>query len=599
MERSAGHDDARLVRPRLLGRRGFLGLGAVAAAALAGCTPGTVGTPATTPGPTGDPEPLVFRFGTAAAPETLDPALAVDNESFRITRQVFETLVGVDPNTGAPTPALATGWTVSDDGLRYRFTLRQGVLFHDGTAFDAEACVANFQRWASLPPELGARPGQAFDSVFHHHPQPPAPVVADTGGQDTLADRAEALEDAEVEGIVGEVLDGASYFAGCTAVDPMTFELRLRAPLTGLIEALTMAGFGIASPRALEELAADEVELDENGAPRSAFGAAPVGTGPFAFAQVDGDRVVLESFDGHWQDRGQVDTVEFGVLRDAGSRLRSLRRGDIDGYDMVTLDELRELVRGGQQLLQRDPFSVFFLGMNQQNAVLADVSVRQAVAHAVDRQRLIERFFISGTKEARSFLPPSLGVPSPEGYYGYNPDAARELLAEAGYDGEPVPFTYPLGITRAYLPLPERIYAELSRQLSAVGITIRPVPVPWSEGYLQQVLGGEQPGFNLLGWSGSYRDPDHFLSSIFGASARQFGYAPTALRTQITTARSMAPGDERTEAYRAIGELLAADLPALPIAYPISAVAVGQSVTSYPSSPVLDEVFDRVNVVTD
>ena len=96
----------------------------------------------------------MFTFGTASQPLGLDPALVSDIESYRITRQVLEGLVGVDQTTGEPTPLLATEWTPSDDGLAYTFKLREKVTFQDGTAFDAAAVCSNFNRWFNFPDTL-------------------------------------------------------------------------------------------------------------------------------------------------------------------------------------------------------------------------------------------------------------------------------------------------------------------------------------------------------------------------------------------------------------------------------------------------------------
>ncbi|GER21875.1 ABC transporter substrate-binding protein [Zafaria cholistanensis] len=554
-------------------RRSFLGLGAVVAATLAGCSAAPTGSPpASATGPVAGPKLQSFVFGTPAVPRTLDPALAADADTFRITRQIFEGLVGVDPDTGSPTPALATGWSVSGNGLAYTFTLREGIRFHDGTDFDAAAVVANFTRWASLPATDSGWAALTFESVFHQHQRVPA-----EDGSGTVP---------------------AGHFRSIRATGPHTVVLTLRRPLPTLIEALTMPGFGIASPAALGETGADTLNVDKHGRVASGFGERPVGTGPFAFAGRDGDTVTLKAHAGHWRGGGQIGTATFRALRDPDSRLRALRRKDIDGYDLVTVDGLRDLVRGGQQVVQRDPFSILYLGMHQSNEFLALDEVRRAAAHAVNRQSLVDAFFISGTKEARSFVPPSLGIPNPETYRGYDPQQARQLLASAGYDGEPIPFAYPLNVTRAYLPLPERIYAEISRQLTAVGFTIRPVPIPWDEGYLEQVRAGRHKGFHLMGFSGGYRDPDNFLGALFGAPSAEFGYTDAEVRRRIFEARTLPAGEQRTRAYQEIGERLATDLPALPLAYPISALALSDRVRNYPSSPVLDETFDRVGLAT-
>ncbi|WP_309081960.1 ABC transporter substrate-binding protein [Zhihengliuella sp.] len=554
-----------------------LGLGATGVAALTGCTPAAEpARPTAGPASAG---PVTFRVGTPAGPASLDPAVVADAESHRVTRQLFEGLVGVDPDSGAPAPALAEAWEVSDDGLTYTFTLRDGVRFHDGTELTGDVVVHNFERWAG-----GEAPGDgafvAFDTIFHHQ-NAAVPAVderVEDPGTPTMGELTEAALD-RIPEPPQAILDGASYYKSCTAPDRLTVVLELNAPLTGLIQALTVPGLALAAPSSTAE--------------------APVGTGPYRFAGLDEETTVLERFADHWRAEefpDAVDRVELRVLRDAPSRLRSLSRGDVHGYDTVTAHEMRDLVRAGQQIVQRDPFSVLYLGMNQVSGPLRSLDVRRAAAHSIQHSDAWQRLFIAGTEQARSFLPPSLGVEAPETYYGYDPTTATAFLETAGYDGEPIPFLYPLDVSRGYLPLPELVYAELSAQLTAVGFVLEPVPIRWEDGYIDAVLSGEHAGFHLLGWNGSYRDPDHFLSSLFGLSSRQFGYDSTALKTHLAAARSMPEGPERAAAYQAISDLLARDLPAQPLSFPISALAMSTAVVNYPSSPVLDEVYDRVRL---
>lgn len=606
------------------GRRAILGFGFGAIAlALAGCTstpPPPSGAPSTGP----DVRP--FSFGTAADALTLDPALAADNESFRITRQVFEGLVGLDSETGAPVPSLATEWSVSDDGLQVRFTLRENVKFHDGTDFNAAAVVANFKRWAALPAPASGRSALGFEAVFRHYEdlpviptKPPAEPEPDADATDaenaaakaawekTVQDNKDTAAALDAFPFTGRSVGGsASYYGGIKALNDSTVLLTLRRPLTGLIDALTLPGFGLASPQALITLDANTVNPTTGHSP---FGKSPVGTGPYRFESWDAGTVNLDRNTGHWllaeetaagldKESTRPEVVHFIEHRTPSGRLRALLRKDIDGFDMVTVDGLRDLVREGQLIVQRDPFSVSYLGMNSANPLLSDPIVRRAIAHAIDRQKLIGQFYIDGTKEARGFIPPSLGIKTSDTYYGYDLPKAKELLAQSGYTGEPIPFLYPLNIARAYLPLPELIYAELSRQLTAAGLNIVPVPIDWSKGYLGAVLSGEHAGLHLLGYNGSYRDPDDFVGSLFGSKKNEFGYNSPAARAQILLARSMPNGPERIAAYERLSDLLATDLPAIPLTFPISALAFADRVRSYPSSPVLDEVFDKVTLTT-
>ncbi|MFD1211234.1 ABC transporter substrate-binding protein [Arthrobacter sp. GCM10027362] len=548
-------------------RRTVLKAGAAAAAVLlTGCTstPSSPASTGTSPAPSATPEKLSFTMGTAASPAGLDAALVRDSESFRVTRQILETLIGVDPDTGVPAPRLATGWEELDNRRSYRFTLRSGVTFHDGTAFNAEAVRVNFQRWFNLPKKIRPAEGRLpFEAVF--------------GG---FADSP-----------------GDSLYVDCKVLGPLEVQLDLSRPYTGLVAALSSPAFGISSPAALAKGKADELTEERNGAKVSAYALHPVGTGPFKLASWEGDAVMLSAFDGYWGAASQVSTVAFKVLPHPATRVRELLAGEIDGYDLVTPGTYADLARNGMQVLQRDPFAVLYLGMNQSSGPLADIRMRQAIAHAVDRRAVIDSFFLKGTNEARQFIPPSLGVNNEDiTYYGYDPEQSQSLLKAAGYDGEPLTFHYPLNVTRAYLPTPEKVYAELSRQLTAVGINIKPMPLAWDEGYLQRVQGTDKHALHLAGLSGSYRDPDNFVGTLFGAPSAEFGFKSAVIFSRIARAKALPNGPERTQAYLDINDLLARRLPALPLAFPISALAMGPRVQSYPASSMLDEVYNLVRL---
>lgn len=600
-------------------RRAFLlgGFG-IAALALTGCIPKKSPVPEVTatelPAPISQP----FRLGTAANPATLDPAVSGDNETFRITRQIFEGLIGVDRETGAAVPQLATDWISSPDRLQHTFILRRGVKFHDGTDFDAEAVVINFQRWAALPVSVREDSDQGFTQVFRYNDSLPklpdslpAPKpVEGPDGTETVDPQLEAEHQSALENLetlraalkenpfLGASTGGsANYFGSIKAAGTHTVVLTLRQPITGLIEALTLPGLAMASPKALA------ASPTQQGA-ASALATHPVGTGPYAFSSWDGGTVTVKRFDDYWDtglfaNHPEAPTeVFFQETSSPARRLGDLRRGEIDGFDMVTVTGLRELVREGKLIVQRDPFSVAYLGMNQKNKWLAKPEFRQAIAHSINRQKLIDDFYISGTKEARGFMPASLGIKPSDTYYGPDAQKAKTLLAESGYDGSPIPFTYPLNISRAYLPLPELIYAEISRQLATAGINLQPIPVAWTDGYVSTVRSGAVHGLHLLGFNGGYRDPDDFVGGIFSESRQQFGYDSPVLQAQILLARSLPVGDDRVNAYQAISQTLAKDLPALPLAFPISGLAFNDTVRNYPSSPVLDEVFSDVKLNT-
>jgi peptide/nickel transport system substrate-binding protein len=524
-----------------------------------GPAPSTSATAAASAEPT-----AVFTFGTASQPLGLDPALVSDVESYRITRQILEGLVGVDQTTGQPTPLLATEWKASDDGRNYTFKLRDNVTFQDGTPFDAASVCTNFNRWFNFPEALRQQaPGTSFKGVFKAH-----------------ADQA-----------------ALSIYKGCTALAPDNVRIELTQPFTGFLQALTLPAFAISSPQALAAQGADVLSQDRNGQAVSAYALHPVGTGPYVFGSWDGGNVMLSSNKNYWGDKGQIGTIHFVTYEHPQTRMQALLDGKIDGYDAVTVGNFDQLVKRGEQIIQRDPFSVMYLGMNQDIPILQNLKVRQAIEMALDKDTLIRRFFIDNTAQATQFVPAKLsGFNNNAPDLGHNPDKAKALLAEAGYKGEELKFYYPLNVTRPYLPTPEKVYAEISRELTAVGLNIKPVPVDWSDGYLQKVTSPGDHALHLLGWNGSYADPDNFVGPLFGEKTGEFGYQDPQVFSKIARARSLPDGKERTEQYQTINAQIAATVPAVPIAFPISALALSDRVLKYPASPVLNEVFAKVQL---
>ncbi|MFF2032488.1 ABC transporter substrate-binding protein [Arthrobacter sp. NPDC058192] len=519
-----------------------------------------------TASPTSSAAPTaLFTFGTASEPLGLDPALVSDVESYRVTRQVLEGLVGVDQTTGQPTPLLATEWSQGNEGRSYTFKLRDKVAFQDGAPFDAAAVCTNFSRWFHFPPALRqqASGGTTFKGVFKAH-----------------ADQA-----------------ALSIYKGCTAVAPDSVRIDLTQPFTGFLQALTLPAFAMSSPRALAAEHADVLDQSRGGQPVSAYGLHPVGTGPYVFGAWGAGSVKLTSNKNYWGDKGQIGTIKFVAYDHPETRMQALLDGKIDAYDAVTVGNFDQLVKSGKQIIQRDPFSVMYLGMNQEVPVLQNIKVRQAIEMALDKDTLIRRFFIDNTTQASQFVPAKLsGFNNNAPALGYNPGKAKELLAAAGYKGQELKFYYPLNVTRPYLPTPEKVYAEISRQLTAVGLNIKPVPVDWADGYLQKVTSPGDHALHLLGWNGSYSDPDNFVGPLFGEKTGEFGYQDPQVFSKIARARGLPDGQDRTAQYQTINAQIAATVPAVPIAFPISALALSDRVLKYPASPVLNEVFTKVEL---
>ena len=506
-----------------------------------------------------------FIFAASGDPVTLDPAFASDGETFRVARQMFEGLVGVEPGTADPAPLLAESWETAEDGLSYTFTLKEGVTFHDGTDFNAEAVCFNFDRWYNFE-GLAQSPNLSYyyGSLFR--------------------------------GFAG---DEAALYAGCEAASETEVTISLTSAFAGFIASLSLPAFAMQSPTALEENGADDIGGTEEAPTNSEYGTShPTGTGPFKFdAWSPGEQVELSTYDDYWGEQGDVTDIIFRVIDDPNARRQALEAGTIDGYDLVAPADTVALGDDGYQIVPRDPFTILYLGFNQAIPELQDVRVRQAITMAIDKEQLITQTLPEGTELATQFIPPVVaGYNENVTTYDYDPEAARDLLDEAGIpEGWTLKFNYPTNISRPYMPTPEQVFTVISTQLEAVGITVEAQPNEWGE-YLDRVQGTEDHGIHLLGWTGDYNDTDNFVGVFFGQEKPEFGFSNPELFDALNEARATPTLEDQLPLYEAINEQIAEYIPAVPLAHPAPSLAFSDRVESYPVSPVNDEVYNLVEL---
>jgi len=505
-----------------------------------------------------------FVFAGSEAPKTLDPFYASDGETFRVTRQLYEGLVGTNPGEVTPAPLLAESWEQSEDGLSYEFELKSGVTFHDGTPFDAEAVCANFDRWYNTPENQ-----QTDDKAYYYGKL--------------------------FRGFATGPTADAAIYGGCTADAETTATVTLTSPFAGFIAALSLPAFSMQSPTALEEYqddAADNVLTTDYSTQH------PTGTGPFQFGAWDqgSGEVRLERYDDYWGDVAQVDEAIIVQIESPRGRADALRNGEIDGFDLVGPADVAPLQDDGYQIENRDPFNILYLGFNQAQEPFGDIRVRQAIAHAIDKEAVIAASMPEGTLPADQFVPELvMGYADDVTQYEYDPELAEQLLAEAGATGATITFNYPTNISRPYMPQPEDTFNAIRSQLEAVGLVVEPVSNEWND-YIPQVQATEDHGIHLLGWTGDYDDTDNFLGVFFGQRSQEFGFDDPALFEEIAAPRSLPSPEEQEPLYQQVNRDVMDLLPGVPIASPVPSLAFAPEVDGYQTSPVQDEVWNNVTV---
>ncbi|BBF99211.1 MULTISPECIES: ABC transporter substrate-binding protein [Pseudonocardia] len=508
-----------------------------------------------------------FVFGAAGAPKNFDPIFNDDGESFRPARQMFDTLITYKQGSTELEPGLATAWESSPDGKTWTFTLREGVTFHDGTAFDAAAVCANFDRWFRMKGAAAQSQMIYYGDVFG-------------GFEQNEGDAA-----------------GDPIYRSCAAENPTTAVLSLNAFKGAFPAAFGLTSLSISSPAALEQYDADTVTQSGDSFTYPAYATEhPTGTGPFRFEGFDkaNGTITLVRNDDYWGEKATLDRLIFKIIPDENARKQELAAGTIDGYDFPSPADYGTLKEQGNQVLIRDPFSILYLGINtKNNPALADVRVRRAIAHAIDRESLVRTKMPEGSAVAKEFVPPTVaGYADDVTEYPYDPERAKQLLAEAGAQNLTLNFYYPTEVTRPYMPNPADLFSAMSANLQAVGITVNPVARPWNGGYKDDVQKAGKHDLHMLGWTGDYNDAGNFVGTFFGREKAEFGPQDPAMFDVLAKADAIPDPAGHAAAYeQANRDIMAKFLPAVPILTTGPAIVVKDDVQGLVPSPLTDERF--------
>ena len=398
-------------------------------------------------------------IGMQLEPPLLDPtASPAAAISEALYGNVFEGLVQFAAD-GSVLPQLAESWDVSPDGLTVIFHLRDGVRFHDGAVFDAG--IAKFSLDRAL----------AGDSV---NPQ---------------KSRLEAVDRVEV-------------------LDARTLRLRLRHRAGGLLQTLAWGSFVMVAP-----------------ASAATNGATPVGTGPFRVAEWRrGDSLRLVRAPAYWGRPSPLARVTFKFIADPAAAYAALMAGDVDAFDNYPAPE------SFAQFAADPRFAVFvgptemetLLALNNRRPPLDDVRVRRAIAHALDRQAIIDgAMFGYGTPIGSHFPPRNPAYVDLTAQYPHDVAKARQLLAQAGYpDG--------FAVT---LKLPPPSYARrggeiIAAQLAAAGIRVTILNLEWAQ-WLDQVYSRHDFDMSIVG----HAEPLDY--DIYARDDYYFGYSSAAFKALI------------------------------------------------------------------
>jgi len=377
-------------------------------------------------------------------------------------------------------------------------------------------------------------------------------------------------------------------FKSIEAVDQYTVKFSLCFPDPAFLSKVAFAGFQIQDKDYLDEMGGDSAKMSEK----------PNGTGPYVLKEwVRGDHITFEANPNYWGEAPTIKTLIFRWSTETAQRLLELQAGTVDGifnpsaedYEAVQADSNLKLV----------PFetgNIFYLGLNNAIPPFDDEKVRQAVAMAIDKQRIVDNFYPAGSTAADQFVPENFSPgfsTSGDGakWYDYDPAAAKALLAEAGFpNGFEVSLSY-RDVVRVYLPHASQVAQDLQDQLKEVGITVK-INKMESGPFLESVAAGEQAMF-MLGWGMDYPDSTNFYDFHFTGADKTFGAPYDDLVKEIRAAAQLGDPAERQTHYDQVNALVKQHVPMIPIAHGATANAVKANVGNVVFGP-LNENFQQM-----
>lgn len=518
-----------------MNRRQFVGsaLAASALAALAGCTNSGTGT-----GSTGSASVAAPSVGETymtfylSEPAYIDPYNAQENQGTAVVRSTFDGLVTWDWATNEPVALAAADLpTVSEDGLTYTFTLREGMKFHNGDPVDA----ASFKRgWERLADSTMASP-----SEIGYHLAPVAGYAEMAAGD-------------------------ADEISGLVAVDDLTFQVTLTAPMADFVAVCCHPGLVPVPEAALEDPAS--------------FLEQPIGNGPFKLDEPwqHNQYILASKFEDYYGEAPQIDGVYFSIQADPDTAYREFQAGNIDFASIPTgqiqdnIDQYGQsddgfTVTPGKQVLTGTELSTYYLVVNLNDPTLADPAVRHAISLAIDRQAIVDTLFEGTRKAANSIMPLSIDDNEQNiwTYCTHDPEQAKQILTDAGYADGDVSVTLNYNGDGGH----EDIMSSIQADLEAVGITCTQDTTEWAT-YLNNLSAGN---FSLarLGWTADYPTMDNFLYPNFYSTAdNNYGpYNNPEVDAALDAARQIQDEEERKAAYRAICAQIGEDLPVIPIMF--------------------------------
>lgn len=466
-------------------------------------------------------ETLIFAQG--AEPRGLDPALVDDAESGKVIFVIYEGLLKYASDSTKVEPSLAKSWDVSPDGLSYTFYLQEGVKFHDGTDFNAEAVKFNIDR--QIPPLVTE--DMAYGSFVYG-----------------------SVKDVEV-------------------VDDYTVKINLTAPNTAFLANLAMVmAAPMVSPKALAD---NNNNVNE----------APVGTGPYKFVSwAKDENIVLERNEDYWGTKALTKNVIFKFIKDNSARVVALNNGEADMIDGIDATVVDQITGAGNEIFKAGGMNINYMAYNTSKAPFNDANLRRAISQAINVPELVESLYKGYSEPATSILPTFMnGYDASISQVAYDPAAAEKALKDAGITSVKImTYTNP----RPYNTATGQSLAEaIQGYLSKVGVTATIDSYDWTT--YKEKLKAMDYDICFYGWIGDNGDPDNFMYLLAheDVTMNVALYKNKEFNSLLAKGLTIPEGADRNAVYTQLEKIAAEDAPWLPISHAETLAAYRPNVQNF------------------
>lgn len=460
-------------------------------------------------------------FATRGDPEYLDPGLISDNESSNIANAISEGLVEYDPKGGDPVPAIATRWELSPDQRTYTFHMRKDAKWSDGHPVTAQDFIYSWER--VLNPATGSKYAFALSNYIKN---------------------GEAYNK-------GELTDASQL--GFKALDEYTVQLEIKDPTPYFLHLMCYPVYRPVPKWAIEAHGARWTDAGNM-----------VTTGPFMLERrVTQKEIVVKKDPNYWDAANvQLAGIKFMPVEQVETAFKMYEAGeaDIDWY----LPEMKlPTFVGRPDYVMTPQLATYFYWINTQRKPFTDVRVRRALAMAVDRKILTEKYLHGAQLPSANIVPSYLnGYPAPKGPV-FDPAQASALLDEAGFKDRS---TFPTIAIHYNTLESHKLIAQVIQQMwkEHLGINVQLLNEEWKT-YLK-TLNAEQYDIARHGWIGDYPDPNTFLEIFIGGSSQNHsGWANAEFDALMTQAMQTTDKKERWQLLADAEVIFAQDVPAIPI----------------------------------